>query len=152
MKSIARKGDHIALHFERGEAATLAALPGYLAAALRDRGAPRMADDAATDRDLHALLDAELAARRADRLSGFLHRVGGVPAAGGELLLSMEEGEQWLALLTDLRLALAVRLDIRDDEWGCDLDPRRPPTREHAVYFYLSGLQGMLLARGFGVD
>jgi hypothetical protein len=152
VKSIARKGDHIALRFERGEAATLAALPGYLAAALRARAAPRMADDAATDRELRALLDAELAARRAERFSGFLHRVGGVPAAGGELLLTMEEAEQWLALLTDLRLALAARLDIRDDQWGRDLDPRRPPTKEHAIYFYLSGLQGMLLTRGFGVE
>ena len=151
MTSITRRGDRIVLDLQRGEAAYLADLPDRLATALRERGPARLAADDATNDELHHLLDAELMARRAERHTAFTQQLSAIPLAGGELALSLDEAEKWLALLTDLRLALAAKLGIRDDHWGDDLDPRTPPTPDHGLYFYLSSLQGGLLSEGFGV-
>jgi hypothetical protein len=152
MKTITRRDEHIVLELQRGEAAFLAGLPGRLAAALRERGSPRLAADPATNEELHQLLDAELAARRAERHAAFARQLSAIPPAGGELTLTLDQAEQWLALLTDLRLALATRLGIRDDHWEKNLDLHAPLSPDHVLYLYLSNLQGALLNDGFGVD
>ena len=53
-----------------------------------------------------------------------------------------------LALLTDLRLALAFKLGLTEDT---KINPRKPATPAHGWYLYLSGLQSALLESGFGV-
>lgn len=151
MKAITRRDEHIVLELQRGEAAFLAGLPGRLAAALRERGSPRLAADPATNEELHQLLDAELAARRAERHAAFARQLAAIPPAGGELALTMDQAELWLALLSDLRLALAARLGIRNDQWEKNLDPRAPLSPDHGLYLYLTGLQGGLLSEGFGL-
>ena len=109
MNAITRRDDRIVLEFQRGEAAFLAALPGRLVAAARERPTARLAADDATNEELHHLLDAELAARRAERHTAYAQQLAAIPPAGGELALTLDQAEQWLALLTDLRLALATR-------------------------------------------
>ncbi|GGX65330.1 DUF2017 domain-containing protein [Streptomyces minutiscleroticus] len=67
---------------------------------------------------------------------------------GAVLKLSAEESRQWLGALNDLRLALASRLDIVDEE-DTDLmyrlpdeDPRKPMVM---AYLWLGGLQETLV-------
>ncbi|MFI6489410.1 DUF2017 domain-containing protein [Streptomyces sp. NPDC050564] len=67
---------------------------------------------------------------------------------GGVLKLSVEESEQWLRALNDLRLAIGSRLDVVDEE-DTDLlyrlpdeDPRKPMVM---AYLWLGGLQESLV-------
>jgi Domain of unknown function (DUF2017) len=55
--------------------------------------------------------------------------------------LSAEELDAWLRALTDLRLALGTRLDVTEDTYAQDIDPRDPAAYELSVFAYLSWLQ-----------
>ncbi|MFE5819332.1 DUF2017 domain-containing protein [Streptomyces sp. NPDC056479] len=67
---------------------------------------------------------------------------------GAVLKLSVEESQQWLGALNDLRLAIGSRLDIADED-DTDLlyrlpdeDPRKPMVM---AYLWLGGLQETLV-------
>ncbi|MER5938046.1 DUF2017 domain-containing protein [Streptomyces sp. NPDC001928] len=67
---------------------------------------------------------------------------------GAVLKLSVEESQQWLGALNDLRLAIGSRLDITDED-DTDLlyrlpdeDPRKPMVM---AYLWLGGLQETLV-------
>ncbi|AZQ35056.1 MULTISPECIES: DUF2017 domain-containing protein [Streptomyces] len=69
--------------------------------------------------------------------------------SGAVLKLSVEESQQWLGALNDLRLAIGSRLDIADED-DTDLlyrlpdeDPRKPMVM---AYLWLGGLQETLVA------
>ncbi|MEW5355497.1 DUF2017 domain-containing protein [Streptomyces sp. 16-176A] len=74
-------------------------------------------------------------------------------SAGGEgaavLKLSPEESRSWLGALNDLRLAIAARLDITDEDDADvlyalpDEDPRKPMVM---AYLWLGGLQETLVS------
>ncbi|MYR62439.1 DUF2017 family protein, partial [Streptomyces sp. SID625] len=74
-------------------------------------------------------------------------------AASGEggavLKLSPEESRRWLGALNDLRLAIASRLEIGDEDDADDLyrlpdeDPRKPMVM---AYLWLGGLQETLVS------
>jgi hypothetical protein len=64
----------------------------------------------------------------------------------GHEKLSREDAEAWLRALTDLRLVLGTRLDVREDTFAEGLDLKDPRAPELAVYGYLSWLQEMLVA------
>jgi hypothetical protein len=55
--------------------------------------------------------------------------------------LAPEELDAWLAALNDLRLVLGTRLDITEETYAREVDPRDPHAYEHSVYLYLSWLQ-----------
>ncbi len=59
---------------------------------------------------------------------------------GGRLTVARDDAERWLPALTDLRLVLAERLDIRTDD-----DPL-PENDLSDVYWWLGELQGHLVA------
>jgi hypothetical protein len=74
------------------------------------------------------------------------------PEAGGEVRLDAEAAEAWLRALNDARLAMGVRLEIKD---GTDLgdeldqailhDPTSTRVFQLSVYAYLGYLQESLL-------
>jgi hypothetical protein len=70
---------------------------------------------------------------------------GGGPAV---LTLKPEDAKQWLGALNDLRLAIATRLDITDEDSNDrlfslpDTDPDKPMVM---AYFWLGGLQESLV-------
>ena len=75
-----------------------------------------------------------------------------LPPGGGEVRLDEEQAEAWLRALTDARLALGLRLDIRDDtDLEAELDdavlhdPTSPRVGQLSVYAYLTYLQESLL-------
>ncbi|HXV34785.1 MAG TPA: DUF2017 family protein [Gaiellaceae bacterium] len=55
--------------------------------------------------------------------------------------LTAEELDAWLRALTDLRLVLGTRLDVTEDTYAQEIDPRDPQAYELSVFGYLSWLQ-----------
>jgi hypothetical protein len=55
--------------------------------------------------------------------------------------LTADELDAWLRALTDLRLALGTKLDVTEDTYAREIDPRDPDAYELSVFGYLSWLQ-----------
>jgi Domain of unknown function (DUF2017) len=64
--------------------------------------------------------------------------------------LTAEELDGWLRALNDLRLVLGTRLDVTEDMYQAELDPKDPEAYELSVYAYLSWLQEQLVAAAAG--
>lgn len=98
------------------------------------------ADDAAASAEFRRFTEDELAgAKTAD--------ARGIAAAlkdGGPIMLTGETVRPWLRCITDLRLALATRLGIREDGDEGDGSPESAPVKH--VYFWLGYLQESLLS------
>ena len=62
-----------------------------------------------------------------------------------EVELTGEDFSTWLACLTDLRLALGVRLDVDEERMGAEIDPRDPNAQALTVLHWLGWLQEGLL-------
>lgn len=94
--------------------------------------------------------EGELKTSKIDQAGAIL---AGLPSSGGgEVRLDPEAAEAWLRALNDVRLALAVRLDIADEtslESELDDAVLRDPTSARvyqlSVYAYLGYLQESLL-------
>jgi len=59
--------------------------------------------------------------------------------------LDLEQADQWLRALNDMRLVLGTRWDVTEQLDYAALDPDEPRDRELAVYGYLSWLQEQLV-------
>jgi hypothetical protein len=62
-----------------------------------------------------------------------------------EAALSEDQAEAWLALLTDLRLAIGTRLDITEEKMSEDIDPDDPEAAALSVLHWLGWVQGTIL-------
>lgn len=71
-----------------------------------------------------------------------------LPASGGKVRLSSEQGEDWLRSLNDVRLALGVRLGVTDefDALSEDVGTEDPRFAYIQVYQWLAYIQGSLVA------
>jgi Domain of unknown function (DUF2017) len=103
--------------------------------------------------DLRRYTDDELKAAKLDQAGKILAAIEDLPETDGEVRLDEEEAEAWLRALTDVRLALGLRLEIRDEtdlEEELDeavlKDPTSPRVGQLSVYAYLTYLQESLLA------
>jgi hypothetical protein len=63
--------------------------------------------------------------------------------AEGEVTLTFsdEEVDAWLALLTDMRLAIGTRLDVTEEKMNADVDPNDPEGAAMSVLHWLGWLQ-----------
>ena len=70
-----------------------------------------------------------------------------LPASGGRVRLTREQGEQWLRALNDVRLALGVVLDVTEDfdEKASEIPAEDPRSAYIWVYQWLAYLQDSLL-------
>ncbi len=108
---------------------------------------PDLPEDSA---EYRRLTEGELKTSKIDQAGAIL---AALPASGGgEVKLDAESAEAWLRALNDVRLALGVRLDIRDEtslESELDDAVLRDPTSSRvfqlSVYAYLGYLQESLL-------
>lgn len=62
-----------------------------------------------------------------------------------EVTLTGEDFSTWLACLTDLRLAIGIRLDVDEERMGAEIDPRDPDAQALTVLHWLGWLQEGLL-------
>ncbi|EHY88598.1 protein of unknown function (DUF2017) [Saccharomonospora azurea NA-128] len=95
-------------------------------------------DSAAALRSLHepALLDAKISAARVVLQT--------MPPRGGDVRLTFEQADAWLAALNDVRLALGTALDVTEDmpEELPEDDPRAPHL---GVYHWVTWVQDTLV-------
>jgi Domain of unknown function (DUF2017) len=91
-------------------------------------------DDEEADGEFRELMQRELEDGRRQALTLL------VETASRERLTAAEL-DAWLRALTDLRLALGTRLEVTEDTYDRDIDPRDPAAYELSVFAYLSWLQ-----------
>ena len=91
-------------------------------------------DDAEAEDEFRRLMDGELLESRREALLVL------VDTAARDRLTA-EELDAWLRALTDLRLAVGTRLDVTEDTYAREIDPRDPQAYELSVFAYLSWLQ-----------
>lgn len=106
-------------------------------------------DEPEVSADLRRYTDDDLKAAKIEQAGVVL---GALPRGGGVVRLDQEQAEAWLRALTDARLALGMRLDVRDDtdvELELDeavlADPTSERVRRLSVYQFLTLLQGSLV-------
>jgi Domain of unknown function (DUF2017) len=91
-------------------------------------------DDEEAEGEYRSLMQTELEEGRRETLRTFAE-------TASRKRLTSEELDAWLRALTDLRLALGTRLDVTEDTYAQDIDPRDPAAYELSVFAYLSWLQ-----------
>ena len=104
-------------------------------AALRRLFPPAYADDDEAEGEYRRLVYDEL-------LDGRLRALRVVEETLGANRLSEDEAETWMRALNDIRLVLGTRLDVNEETYTADFDPR---DRELVVFAYLSWLQEQLV-------
>lgn len=110
---------------------------------VRSRLFPDAYEDSADASDYHALVGDELMEAKKEALRVVRERIG----QSGSLRTSIpdEEIPSWLALLTDLRLAIGTRLDVTQEKMEAELDPSDPDTPAMSVLHWLGWIQGSIL-------
>lgn len=62
-----------------------------------------------------------------------------------EVSLTTQETEMWLTALTDMRLALGVRLEVTEEKMSSEIDPADPDAPTLSVLHWLGWLQESML-------
>jgi hypothetical protein len=101
-------------------------------------------DDPELQRQFRELLGSDLEQHKRSSARRALDSLGSSGASRGALE-SEEDSEAWLVTLTDLRLALGVRLGVTEEMWATLPDPRDPEQLPLAILHYLGGLQESLV-------
>ena len=161
MTMFVRKGDTCVARLTPGESAVLQQVLVEVVTLLSDsfdRGDPVVErlfpdvypDDPASSADMRRYTEDDLKSAKLDQAGAML---AALPDDGGEVRLDDAEAEAWLRALTDVRLALGMRLDVRDDtdlEAEIDeavlRDPTSPRVDQLSVYAFLTYLQESLLS------
>lgn len=70
-----------------------------------------------------------------------------LPASGGRIRLTADEGRAWLRTLNDVRLAFGTRLNVSEDyeEQLSELNPEDPKAAAFEVYGWLGAVQSSLV-------
>ncbi|WP_037853309.1 DUF2017 domain-containing protein [Streptomyces sp. NRRL S-340] len=115
-------------------------------------GAEEAAEQRAHASEFRRYTENDLRAGKRENALAVIHSLNELSAAGAGgavLKLSQEESRRWLGALNDLRLAIASRLEIGDEDDADDLyrlpdeDPRKPMVM---AYLWLGGLQETLVS------
>ena len=155
-----RKGEGVAVSLPAGEVEILRTVPEQLGDVL---ARPRDPDDPVARRlfptayldptqeqaeqEWQELVYPELLRERLARLEVVTDSLArGVERRGTiEVLLSGEEVEAWLGVLNDARLAVGTRLGVTEDLDERTVDPEDPEAPAHALYAWLTWLEGELV-------
>ncbi|MFC8718114.1 DUF2017 domain-containing protein [Kitasatospora sp. NPDC057198] len=105
---------------------------------------PRTAEMAA---EFRRYTELDLRARKREDALAVVRALDGLGGAGGELEVGPDDFQRWLGAMNDLRLTLAVRLEVSEEDADelyrlPDSDPRKPLV---IAYLWLGGLQESLL-------
>jgi hypothetical protein len=148
------RGEEVVARLDRAEAGVLGLLLDQLEQLLEAD-----TDDVGDDPVLKRLFpdghrgDAEMAADYREMTEGSLRSGKAddlatvratLPLEGGEVRLDRDQAGSWLRSINDVRLALGVRLDIREDTEPPE-DPAGEEEQQLAVYYWLTAVQGSLV-------
>jgi hypothetical protein len=146
---VTRRGG-IKMRLDAGEAPLLLSLLGELRAMaesededdpVRQRLYPaayEQPDDAA---EFRQFTESALRSERVERIE----RCEAELATGSSVLdVSGDDGDRWIRVLNDLRLAIGTRLGITED-WDHEVDPEDPAQFPQAAYLWLTGVQEALV-------
>ena len=160
-----RSGTECVAHFGPGEAGVLHEVVVDVIALLSDdfdRADPVIdrlfpdlyPQDPASSADLRKYTEADLRSAKLEQAALLLD---GLPVRGGPVRLDEEQAESWLRALTDVRIALGLRLGITDEtdlEHEVDeavlRDPTSPRVGQLSIYAYLTYLQESLVGALIG--
>jgi Domain of unknown function (DUF2017) len=146
---ITRRGG-LKLHLDAGEPAILLSLLEELrimvqsediADPVRKRLYPDAYDDADPSAEYRDLTEAAL---RSDRVARIEQSEAELASGATVLALAADDGDRWLRVLNDLRLALGTRIGVTED-WDHDVDPDDPTHFPQAAYLWLTGAQDALV-------
>lgn len=111
-------------------------------------------DDPEASAELRQYTDDDLRSAKLEQAALLLDLL---PLEGGDVALDEEQAEMWLRALTDVRLALGLRLAISDDtdieeelDTAVASDPTSPRVGQLSVYAYLTYLQESLVGALMG--
>jgi Domain of unknown function (DUF2017) len=140
-----RKGDRVHLRLDVHERLLLSDLLDELERLLDDPDDPELRrlfppgySDRVDDEQYRSLVRDQLVSGRSKALATVRETLAGET-------LEVDQAEQWLRALNDMRLVLGTRWDVTEQLDYGKLDLDEPRGRELAVYGYLSWLQEQLV-------
>ena len=113
--------------------------------AVKQRLFPRAYEEDEDEETYRDLVADDLATAKLDVVKAVGDALG--PHGGSNVDLGPEDVSSWLRLLTDLRLAIGVRLDVTEETMSEEIDPDDPNAPAYAVMHWLGWLQGSILER-----
>ena len=144
-RQIRRKGDRVRLNLDAHEQALLRELLDQLEPLLADSDDPSMRrlfppaySDEKSDDQYRSLVRDQLVRGRARSLATMRDTLANDA-------IDLEQADEWLRALNDLRLVLGTRLDVTEDLDYESIDLDTPRGRDLAVYGYLAWLQEQLV-------
>lgn len=105
---------------------------------------PEAFDDPAMARAYRELVGNELQARKRNALATAEETIG--TRGPVDAALDDEQVDRWLALLTDIRLAIGTRLDVTEERMSAEIDPDDPEAPALSVLHWLGWIQESILA------
>jgi hypothetical protein len=140
-----RKGDQVRLRLDVHERLLLTELLDELERLLDDPDDPELRrlfppaySDRFDDEQYRSLVRDQLVSGRAKALATVRETLAAET-------LDLDQADQWLRALNDMRLVLGTRWDVTEQLDFARLDPSDPRGRELAIYGYLSWLQEQLV-------
>ena len=113
--------------------------------AVKRRLFPRAYEEDEDEETFRDLVADDLATAKLDAVKIVRDALG--PSGPSNLALGPDDISTWLRLLTDLRLAIGVRLDVTEETMSEEIDPDDPNAPAFAVMHWLGWLQGSILER-----
>jgi hypothetical protein len=104
---------------------------------------PRAYETEEEEESYRALVGDELVSAKRANLTTARDMLGREGAA--EAALSEDQADAWLALLTDLRLAIGTRLDVTEERMSEDINPDDQDAAALSVLHWLGWVQGTIL-------
>ncbi len=144
-RQIRRKGDRVRLYLDAHEQAILRELLDQLEPLLAETDDPSVRrlfppaySDEKSDDQYRSLVRDQLVRGRARSLATMRDTLA-------DEAIDLEQADEWLRALNDLRLVLGTRLDVSEELDYESLDLDTPRGRDLAVYGYLAWLQEQLV-------
>ena len=153
--------DSLKIYLPHAEGLVLCSLPqriedllsqGDFNQRVADRLFPVAYEDADKEAEYRKLLGDDLKKRKLESVKAFKETIENweITQSGVEVTIEAELVETWLGFLNDMRLYLAIELDITENDWSAGLEPDEEMSEELALLHLLTWLQQCILdALGF---
>jgi hypothetical protein len=149
------RGGHVRLHLDDTEASLMRDLTHELQILLeadipaedpvKQRLFPRAYEEEDDENKFRDMIASDLENAKLQAVKEARDALG--PEGSVTIELGPDEVGTWLRLLTDLRLAIGVRLDVTEETMSEEIDPDDPNASAMAVMHWLGWVQGSILER-----